>query len=200
MKKYNTILIDPPWPERGGGKIKRGADRHYQLLSVEDIPKVIQYECLLYRPADNAHLYFWVTDNYLPEGIGIMKDIGFRYIRTLPWIKLKNEAFDPMNTFNIAMMAELTPAQFFDNFLKIGLGKYFRSCSELLLFGVRGKGMDQEVFTDRKDLNNIIIGPRGSTARIRILPTRRSRPCRKDRISKFLPGRGGLDGTLGETK
>lgn len=26
--KYRTIYIDPPWPERGGGKIKRGADKH----------------------------------------------------------------------------------------------------------------------------------------------------------------------------
>jgi hypothetical protein len=30
-RKYRTIYIDPPWPERGGGKIKRGADRHYSL-------------------------------------------------------------------------------------------------------------------------------------------------------------------------
>ncbi len=26
--KYKTIYADPPWPEVGGGKIKRGADRH----------------------------------------------------------------------------------------------------------------------------------------------------------------------------
>lgn len=31
--QYKTIYIDPPWPERGGGKIKRGADRHYALIS-----------------------------------------------------------------------------------------------------------------------------------------------------------------------
>lgn len=27
--KYKTIYMDPPWAEQGGGKIKRGADRHY---------------------------------------------------------------------------------------------------------------------------------------------------------------------------
>lgn len=32
--QYKTIYIDPPWPERGGGKIKRGADRHYALMSI----------------------------------------------------------------------------------------------------------------------------------------------------------------------
>lgn len=27
---YRTVYLDPPWPERGGGKSKRGADRHYK--------------------------------------------------------------------------------------------------------------------------------------------------------------------------
>jgi hypothetical protein len=35
--KYGTILADPPWLERGGGKIKRGADRHYPLMKTRDI-------------------------------------------------------------------------------------------------------------------------------------------------------------------
>ena len=35
--QYKTIYIDPPWPERGGGKIKRGADRHYALMSIKEI-------------------------------------------------------------------------------------------------------------------------------------------------------------------
>ena len=36
-KKYKTIYLDPPWEEKGGGKIKRGADRHYNLMSIKDI-------------------------------------------------------------------------------------------------------------------------------------------------------------------
>ena len=36
-KKYKTIYIDPPWEEKGGGKIKRGADRHYKLMKIDDI-------------------------------------------------------------------------------------------------------------------------------------------------------------------
>ena len=35
--KYKTIYIDPPWPEYGGGKIKRGANAHYRLMSVKEI-------------------------------------------------------------------------------------------------------------------------------------------------------------------
>lgn len=37
MKKYKTIYVDPPWMERGGGKIKRGADRHYKLMTTKEI-------------------------------------------------------------------------------------------------------------------------------------------------------------------
>ena len=36
-KKYQCIYADPPWNEQGGGKIKRGADRHYPLMKTEDI-------------------------------------------------------------------------------------------------------------------------------------------------------------------
>ena len=32
--KYKTIYADPPWWESGGGKIKRGADRHYPLIEL----------------------------------------------------------------------------------------------------------------------------------------------------------------------
>jgi N6-adenosine-specific RNA methylase IME4 len=158
-KRYGAILIDPPWPEHGGGKSKRGADKHYPLLSIKDIPRVIN-TCPLYEPADNAHLYLWATDNYLKEAFWVMDMIGFRYVRTLPWIKLKNEAFERMDGQTADdCCTDVSVAMLLEWKLKIGIGQYFRGCSELLLFGVRGKGM--EVCTDRKDLNNIIIGPRG---------------------------------------
>ena len=35
--KYKTIYADPPWNEQGGGKIKRGADRHYSLMKTSEI-------------------------------------------------------------------------------------------------------------------------------------------------------------------
>lgn len=35
--RYDILYLDPPWPEKGGGKIKRGADRHYKLMSVKEI-------------------------------------------------------------------------------------------------------------------------------------------------------------------
>ena len=37
MKKYKTIYADPAWSEVGGGKIKRGADKHYKTMKTKDI-------------------------------------------------------------------------------------------------------------------------------------------------------------------
>ena len=104
-KKYQIILADPPWPETGGGKIKRGADNHYPLMSVNEIAQLPIGDI-----ADaNAHLYLWVTNNFLPSGLLVMASWGFKYKTCITWVK--------------------------DRF---GLGQYFRGQTEHCLFGVRG--------------------------------------------------------------
>ena len=108
-QNYRTILIDPPWNEQGGGKIKRGADRHYPLLKTPDIIRTI-YNSGVFNPDKDAHLYLWVTNNFLQDGLEVMKALGFRYITNLVWVK---------------------PS--------FGLGQYFRGQHELLLFGVKGR-------------------------------------------------------------
>jgi len=103
---YKTILSDPPWEERGAGKIKRGADRHYPLMNVYAIVDYMKQ-----IPIDeNAHLYLWVTNNHLIEGLQVIKELGFRYVTNRVWVKDR-----------------------------IGLGQYFRGQHELLLFGVKGQ-------------------------------------------------------------
>lgn len=82
---YTTILADPPWPERGGGKIKRGADRHYELMTVKEIAALP----VLDIAADNAHLYLWTTNNYLHDAMHVMEAWGFRYVTTITWAKDK---------------------------------------------------------------------------------------------------------------
>ena len=109
MSGYQTILIDPPWRESGGGRIKRGADRHYPLLKTPDIVRVIR-DSGVFLPAENAHLYLWTTNNFLRGGLWVMDQLGFRYVTMLTWAKDR-----------------------------IGLGQYFRGQTEPLLFGVRGR-------------------------------------------------------------
>tara|TARA_E500000305_G_C3911388_1_gene183572 strand:- start:166 stop:681 length:516 start_codon:yes stop_codon:yes gene_type:complete len=82
-KKYRTIYADPPWNEVGGGKIKRGADRHYSLMKTADI-KALPVQDIA---DDECWLYMWVTNNYLKDGLDIMEHWGFRYVTNIVWAK-----------------------------------------------------------------------------------------------------------------
>ena len=82
-KKYRTVLADPPWPEYGGGKIKRGADRHYRFMRLPEITEFMK--ALPY--AEQCHLYLWVTNNHLEAGLQLIRDLGFTYKTNLVWVK-----------------------------------------------------------------------------------------------------------------
>jgi N6-adenosine-specific RNA methylase IME4 len=82
-KKYHTIYADPPWLERGGGKIKRGADKHYALMKTKDIAALPVAEIA----EDDCHLYLWTTNNFLPDALEVIKAWGFRYVTTITWMK-----------------------------------------------------------------------------------------------------------------
>ena len=82
-KKYHTIYADPPWHEQGGGKIKRGADRHYNLMRTNDIAKLPVRDISL----DNAHLYLWATNNHLQDAFAVMAAWGFAYKTMITWGK-----------------------------------------------------------------------------------------------------------------
>lgn len=76
--KYSTIYADPPWYESGGGRIKRGANRHYPLMKTEEI---IALKSMIEEiSADNAHLYLWATNNHLIDAFKVMQEWGFRYV------------------------------------------------------------------------------------------------------------------------
>ena len=84
-KKYKTIYADPPWREVGGGKIKRGADKHYPLMKTRDI---IGMKDMINRISDdNCHLYLWTTNTFLRDGLKVMEEWGFRYITTITLAK-----------------------------------------------------------------------------------------------------------------
>lgn len=106
-----TIVADPPWLERGGGKIKRGADRHYSLMSTDDIIKLMRKVIFGYGvDEEGSHMYMWVTNNFLEDGLRVMRELGWRYVTMRTWAKDR-----------------------------IGLGYYWRGQTEHVLFGVRGK-------------------------------------------------------------
>ena len=82
--KYRTIYIDPPWEERGGGKIKKGADRHYPLMSLKDIEALPIKD--LADPS-GCHLYMWTTNNFLEKSLTLLKTWGFEYVTVITWQK-----------------------------------------------------------------------------------------------------------------
>jgi N6-adenosine-specific RNA methylase IME4 len=81
--RYKTIYIDPPWPERGGGKIKRGSDRHYELMTIKQI---IGLPVSSFAE-ETCHLYLWATNNYLQDAFKAMAEWGFKYKTTITWVK-----------------------------------------------------------------------------------------------------------------
>lgn len=84
VKKYKTIYADPPWMERGGGKIKRGADRHYPLMRTEEIKALPVSEL---ADTEGCHLYLWTTNNFLPDALEVVRKCGFRYVSIITWMK-----------------------------------------------------------------------------------------------------------------
>jgi len=83
--QFHTVYADPPWPEFGGGRIRRGANRHYPLMSVTDIAMMGNE---VKRIADdNSHCYIWTTNNHLHDGLRVLALWGYRYITTITWVK-----------------------------------------------------------------------------------------------------------------
>lgn len=130
MKKFKTILLDPPWNERGGGKIKRGADKHYPVMKTPEIICTILQSTHWNEIDENAHMYLWVTNNFLEDGLFVMKSLGFRYVTNIVWIKDR-----------------------------IGLGQYARGKHEILLFGTRGE-KHTLVKKDNNSLTSVIEAKR----------------------------------------
>lgn len=112
MTLFKTIVADPPWHETGGGKICRGAQKHYSVVKDAEIFDVIK-NTPCWMPAADCHLWLWVTNNRLPLGLDIMARLGFRYVTNLCWVKTGG----------------------------FGIGQYLRGQHELCLFGVRGGTM-----------------------------------------------------------
>ena len=94
MKKYKTIVIDPPWKygKWGTGSSKSVfSDKHnknaeplpYNYMSIEEI-KQLPLNALA---DENCELYLWTTQKYLPKAFDVLSAWGFKYCQTLTWCK-----------------------------------------------------------------------------------------------------------------
>ena len=115
-RKFHTVLADPPW--RFTNRTGKVAPEHrrlsrYETMTVDDICQLPVAD-IVHEP---AHLYLWVPNALLPDGLAVMKAWGFNYKSNIVWHKVRKDGGSDGR----------------------GVGFYFRNVTELLLFGVRGK-------------------------------------------------------------
>lgn len=120
--RYATIVADPPWDVKAGP-----ASGDYHVVDGKQVWNLASQKSrdLAFEPmtldaikgldvpaADDAHLYLWTTNGYLPAAFEVIDAWGFTYSTTLVWAK--------------------TP------FGGGGLGGAWRITTEYLLFARRG--------------------------------------------------------------
>lgn len=112
---FATILADPPWQfQNRTGKVAPEHRRlcRYPTMELEEIFELPIRELA----ASTAHLYLWVPNALLAEGLEVMRRWGFTYKTNLVWYKVRKDGGPDGR----------------------GVGFYFRNVTELVLFGVRG--------------------------------------------------------------
>ncbi len=115
-RKFSTVLADPPWQfTNRTGKMAPEHKRlsRYPTMTLQDI-KDLPVEAMV---NDTAHLYLWVPNALLPDGLAVMSHWGFTYKSNLIWYKIRKDGGPDRR----------------------GVGFYFRNVTEVILFGVRGK-------------------------------------------------------------
>lgn len=117
-QKFRTILADPPW--RFSNRTGKIAPEHarlsrYETMSVDEIGALPISEIV----ADAAHLYLWVPNALLPEGLQVLRAWGFAYKTNIVWHKIRQDGGSDGR----------------------GVGFYFRNVTEMVLFGTRGKNV-----------------------------------------------------------
>ncbi len=115
-KRFRTILADPPWQfQNRTGKMAPEHKRlsRYGTMGLEDIMALPVGQLA----DDPAHLYLWVPNALLPDGLRVMAAWGFEYKSNIVWHKVRKDGGPDGR----------------------GVGFYFRNVTELVLFGIRGK-------------------------------------------------------------
>ena len=113
--KFGTIVADPPWQfANRTGKMapEHKRLRRYATMSLQEIKELP----VTLLAADKAHLYLWVPNALLQDGLDTMKAWGFEYKSNIVWYKVRKDGGPDGR----------------------GVGFYFRNVTELLLFGIRG--------------------------------------------------------------
>ncbi len=113
---FRTLLADPPWQfVNRTGKVAPEHRRlsRYGTMSLDEIMALPVQDIVM----PTAHLYLWVPNALLPEGIQVLQAWGCTYKSNLIWHKIRKDGGSDGR----------------------GVGFYFRNVTEVILFGTRGK-------------------------------------------------------------
>jgi len=129
--RYRTIYADPPW--RFLNRTGKMAPEHkrlsrYSTMTLADIQELP----VATIAAERSHLYLWVPNALLAEGLETMRRWGFEYKSNIVWFKIRKDGGPDGR----------------------GVGFYFRNVTELVLFGIRGK--DNRTLKPGRTQTNIV--------------------------------------------
>ena len=113
--RFRTILADPPWQfsNRTGKMAPEHKRLHrYQTMNLREICQLPVRDLA----HEKAHLYLWVPNALLSDGLEAMKAWGFIYKTNIVWYKIRKDGGPDGR----------------------GVGFCFRNVTELVLLGVRG--------------------------------------------------------------
>lgn len=114
-QRYGTILADPPWQfTNRTGKMAPEHKRlsRYSTLKLDEIMNIPVHNIA----KEQSHLYLWVPNALLMEGLEVMRAWDFTYKTNIVWHKIRQDGGPDGR----------------------GVGFYFRNTTEIVLFGVRG--------------------------------------------------------------
>lgn len=129
--RFATILADPPWQfQNRTGKVAPEHRRllRYPTMATDEIMKLPIRQLSM----EKAHLYLWVPNALLKDGLQVMESWGFTYKTNIVWYKIRKDGGPDGR----------------------GVGFYFRNVTELVLFGVRGNM--RTLAPGRKQVNIIL--------------------------------------------
>ena len=113
---FTTIYADPPW--RFQNRTGKMAPEHQRLLRYQTMTMEEILELPVNRlAASESHLYLWIPNALIAEGLKVMQHWGFKYKTNLVWYKIRKDGGPDGR----------------------GVGFYFRNVTELILFGIRGR-------------------------------------------------------------
>jgi N6-adenosine-specific RNA methylase IME4 len=149
--RVGVLQLDPPWPEHGGGRSKRGADAHYPLMRVWEIAALDIPSLLL----PDAHVWIWTTSSYTDETYRlVLPSWGLTPVFDVPWVKCVGR--ESARRFRVEPWDEDLEHQV------PGLGQYTRKIHETLILAKRGRPPLPDKQHDGQGLpSSVLFAPRG---------------------------------------